>query len=107
MMLAKTVLLAICVSDKTKNLTCLLSGIKRTSRESSRKNWKKTTKKFDKHEASNCHKGALTYDAVLPTCGNTAEMLNKNRHSLMIVLEAIRLLAEQEHPIRRLIYWPT
>ena len=50
----------------------------------------------------------MIYQIILPTCGDTAEMLNENerknreqnRHSLMIVLEAIRLLARQGLPIR-------
>ena len=50
----------------------------------------------------------MTYQIILPTRGDTAEMLNENerknreqnRHSLMIVLEAIRLLARQGLPIR-------
>ena len=64
--------------------------------------------KFDKHEASNCHKAAMTYELVLPTCGNTAKMLyenqrknrEQNRHNLLIVLEAIKFLARQGLLIR-------
>lgn len=46
--------------------------------ESRCKNWKKATKKFNKHETSNCHKTALADEVVLPTSGDTAEMLNEN-----------------------------
>ena len=64
--------------------------------------------KFDKHEASYCHKAAMTYEVVLPTCGNTAKMLyenqwknrEQNRHNLLIVLEAIKFLALQGLLIR-------
>ena len=59
----------------------------------------------------NCHKATLTYDVALPSCGNTAEILNKNerkteenRHSLIIVLEALRLFARRGLSIRGLIY---
>ena len=59
----------------------------------------------------NCHKATLTYDVALPCCGNTAEILNKNerkteenRHSLIIVLEALRLFARQGLSIRGFIY---
>ena len=72
------------------------------------KNWKKAKEKHDKHQASDCHKAAMIYQIILPTCGDTAEMLNENerknreqnRHRLMIVFEAIRLLARQGLPIR-------
>ena len=72
------------------------------------KNWKKATKKFDKQEVSNCHKPAFTYEVVLCSKGDTAEMLNENdrkireqnRQSLMIILEVARLLVRQRLPIR-------
>ena len=102
-------LLAIYVSVKTKKSNLFAELYKKDAiLESGCKNWKKATEKFGKHEAPNCHKATMTYEVVLSTCGDNAEMSNENKkknreqnpHSLMIVSEAIRLLACQGLPSR-------
>ena len=41
-------------------------------------NWKKALEKFKKHQNSLCHKASLTYEEVVPQCGNVREMTDKN-----------------------------
>ena len=38
------------------------------------RNWKKAPKCFKEHEQSKCHSAALTYQVVVPKCGEAAEM---------------------------------
>ena len=66
-------------------------------------NWKKAPKAFKNHESSNAHRAAVTYESVVPQCGDVLEMtindLNKKRLAerryLIKIMECIRFLARQ------------
>ena len=40
------------------------------------RNQKKTLEKFEKHQASMCHRSATTHKVVIPRCGNVKEMID-------------------------------
>jgi hypothetical protein len=66
-------------------------------------NWKKAPKVFTDHQQCKVHIAALTYESVVPHCGDVLEMtlneLQKKRHSerkyLLKVMDCIRYLARQ------------
>ena len=67
------------------------------------KSWKKAPKCFKEHEESKCHKAALTYQVVVPQCGD-AEMLNNDkmvkqryneRQYLKVLMECLQFLGRQ------------
>ena len=71
-------------------------------------NWKKALKKFKKHKNSPCHKASLTYEEVVPQCGDVREMTDKNLKTerelnykyLMIIIENLKYLSRQGLPFR-------
>ena len=72
------------------------------------KNWKKALDSFKEHQNSKCHKGAVTLEVIVPSCGDPLAMMNqkledsrmKERRYLRIVVECIQYLARQGLPFR-------
>ena len=72
------------------------------------RNWKKAPKCFKEHEESKCHKAALTYQVVVPRCGDAVAMNNNEvikrryneRQYLKIVMESLQYLARQGIALR-------
>ena len=66
-------------------------------------NWKKSLEAIDDHQQSKAHRAAITYESVVPKCGDVLEMtfndLNNKRLAerkyLIKVMECIRFLARQ------------
>ena len=66
-------------------------------------NWKKTLEAFVDHQRSKAHRAAITYESVVPKCGDGLEIMvndlnNKRlakRKYLIKVMECIRFLACQ------------
>ena len=66
-------------------------------------NWKKALEKFQKHQNSLCHKASLTYEEVVPQCGDVREMTDKNliaerelnHKCLMVIIENLQYLSRQ------------
>ena len=71
-------------------------------------NWKKALEKFKKHQNSLCHKVSLTYEEVVPQCGDVREMTDKNLKAerelnykcLMVIIENLQYLSRQGLPFR-------
>ena len=71
-------------------------------------NWKKALEKFKKHQNSLCHKTSLTYEEVVPQCGDVREMTDKNLKAerelnykcLMVIIENLQYLSRQGQPFR-------
>ena len=71
-------------------------------------NWKKALEKFKKHQNSLCHKTSLTYEKVVPQCGDVREMTDKNLKAerelnykcLMVIIENLQYLSRQGLPFR-------
>ena len=40
------------------------------------RNWKKAPRCFKKHEQSKCHTAALSYETIIPKCGDPEEMIS-------------------------------
>ena len=72
------------------------------------RNWKKAPACFKDHEQTKCHKAALTYQVIVPRCGDAAELnnneLTKQRYNerqyLKIVMECLQYLARQGIALR-------
>ena len=72
------------------------------------KNWKKALEKFEKHQSSQCHRAASTYEILIPRCPNFAELfdnkekeaLELNRRCFMAILDSLQYLARQGIPLR-------
>ena len=72
------------------------------------KNWKKALEKFEKHQSSQCHRAASTYEILIPRCPDFAELfdnkekeaLELNRRCFMAILDSIQYLARQGIPLR-------
>ena len=73
------------------------------------KNWKKAPKCFKEHEESKCHKAALTYQVVVPYCGDAeklykVEKVEKKRHNerqyLKVLMECLQFLGRQGIALR-------
>ena len=66
-------------------------------------NWKKALEAFVHHQQSKAHRTAITYESIVPQCGDVLEMtvndLNNKRLAerkyLIKVMECIRFLARQ------------
>ena len=66
-------------------------------------NWKKALEAFIDHQQSKAHKAAITYESIVPQCGNVLEMtvsdLNNKRLAerkyFIKVIEYIPFLARQ------------
>ena len=62
------------ITERNMENTCITEGFN---------NWKKAPKAFTAHENSKAHKAALTYESLVPQCGDVLEMtindLNKKR----------------------------
>ena len=66
-------------------------------------NWKKTLEAFVDHQQSKAHRAVVTYESLVPQCGDVLEMtvndLNNKRLAerkyLIKVMECIRFLARQ------------
>ena len=60
------------------------------------KNWKKALQKFEKHQSSQCHQAASTYDILIPRCPDVAELFDNkekearelNRGCFMAILDS-------------------
>ena len=71
-------------------------------------NWKKATTSFNTHLLSSCHKTTVSYESVVPKCGDVGEMmvseLSKQRQSerryLIKIMECLQYLARQGLAIR-------
>ena len=67
------------------------------------KNWKKALEKFEKHQSSQCHPVASTYEILIPRCPDVAELFDNkekevrelNRRCFMAILDSIQYLARQ------------
>ena len=67
------------------------------------KNWKNSPKAFDIHQQSKAHRAALTFESVVPKCGDVVEMTVEKikdnrigeRKYLIKIMEVIRFLARQ------------
>ena len=72
------------------------------------KNWKKVPKCFKEQEESKCHKAALTYQVVVPYCGDAEELNNQkvenqrhNEHQyLKVLMECLQFLGRQGIALR-------
>lgn len=72
------------------------------------KNWKKAPACFKIHEQSKCHTAALTYETIVPKCGDASEMHDneiakrreRERLYLKIVMESIQYLTRQGLALR-------
>ena len=72
------------------------------------KNCKKALKKFKKHQSSQCHRAASTYEILIPWCPDVAELfdnkekevLELNRRRFMAILDSIQYLARPGIPLR-------
>ena len=71
-------------------------------------NWKKALEKFEKHQPSQCHRAASTYQILIPRCPDVAEFFDNkekeerelNRRCFMAILDSIQYLARQGIPLR-------
>lgn len=71
-------------------------------------NWKDALERFRKHQTSECHKQAMTYQTIVPQCGNAREMSNinastvmkDNRHCLIKIIQSLKYLARQSIAIQ-------
>ena len=61
-------------------------------------NWKKAPRSFKEHEQSKCHTAALSYETIIPKCGNPKEMISDE-----IVNKRDR---EHQRKVNVLILWP-
>lgn len=67
------------------------------------RNWKKAPKTFTDHNQTKAHRAALTYESVVPKCGDVLEVtineMNKKRLAeiqyLLKIMDCIRYLARQ------------
>ena len=72
------------------------------------KNWKKALEKFEKHQSSQCHPVASTYEILIPRCPDVAELFDNkekeaqelNRRCFMAILDSIQYLVRQGIPLR-------
>ena len=72
------------------------------------KSWKKALEKFEKHQSSQCHRAASTYEILIPRCPDLAELFDNkekesrelNRRFFMAILDSIQYLARQWIPLR-------
>ena len=72
------------------------------------KNWKKAPDCFKDHQNSKCHKGACTFEIIVPSCKDPITMLNsqveksriEERQYLKTIMECIQYLARQGLPLR-------
>jgi len=70
--------------------------------------WKDALSDFRKHQSSECHSVSMTYEYVVPKCGNAREMNNEtiktsmveNRKCFMKILESLRYLSRQNIAIQ-------
>lgn len=66
-------------------------------------NWKHALEYFKQHENSKCHRTALTYEYVVPKCGDALAMVHEkaktvmegNRRCFLKILQSIRYLGRQ------------
>lgn len=67
------------------------------------RSWKDALQAFREHERSNCHRTALTFQNIVPLCGNVAELINENtktvmefnRKCLIKIIESLQFFARQ------------
>ena len=72
------------------------------------RSWKKAPQCFRDHEATSCHTAAISYEVVVPTCGDVAEMNNnevvqcryKEKQYLKVIMECLQYCARQGIPPR-------
>ena len=72
------------------------------------RNWKKAPKCFKEHGKCKCHVAALTYETVVPNCGDPNEMHDatiakgreRERQYLRILMESLQFLARQGIALR-------
>ena len=60
--------------------------------------WKKAPRCFKEHEQSKCHTAALSYETIIPKCGDPKEMINDK-----IVNKRER---ERQRKVKILVLWP-
>lgn len=67
------------------------------------RSWKKAPKCFEEHQASSCHKTALSFHVLVPQCGDVVEMVNdhlvksrlEERRYFYKVMECVQFLGRQ------------
>ena len=72
------------------------------------KNWKKAPECFKDHQNSKCHRGATTFEVIVPSCNDPSTMLSEQllksraeeRQYLKALMECIQFLARQGLPLR-------
>ena len=73
------------------------------------KNWKKALEKVKIHQNLLCHKTSLTYEEVMPQCGDVRGMTDKNFKAervlnyrcLMVIIENLQIFVETSLNLQR------
>ena len=98
---------ALYVKNKTRKKISWPSAVNRTcfSKKGLSK-LEKALEKFEKHQASTCHRSATTHEVVIPQCRDVIEMIDTrerenratNRRCFITILESLQYLARHTIP---------
>ena len=94
----------ICKSHHSK----LKGNVEKSFTSAGYSDWKHALSSFDEHHAASYHRLAMTYEVIVPQCGDVKEMQNEstpsqmefNHQCLVKIVETLQFLARQGLALR-------